>query len=156
MKFYSTILKLFVILSCGGNSDKGSYEIPNIEENIKAFINARKCFEKKTYVSLIDLKVKQDTLSVELADTYPKVKEMKFNYDTVLYGHRIIFTGDRIKGYSKNPSASKYPSDIIEISKKVSHLKSSLSIPNTGCQMQTQKSSLASKPQTPSCIYWRT
>lgn len=117
IKIYIAILMLFVILSCGYGNDKGSYEIPNLKENIKVFIDARMCFEKNTNVLLVNLKVKNDTLSVEMADTYPNVKEMKYNYDTILYGHRIIFTGDRIKGYSKKSSTNQYPSDLIEISK---------------------------------------
>jgi hypothetical protein len=117
MRFYSTILILFIILSCGGDNDENSYEIPNLKDNIQAFIDARKCFKKDTKVVRVYLKVKNDTLSVQLADIYPSVKKMKYNYDTVLYGHRIIFTGDRIKGYSKKSPANQYPSDLIEISK---------------------------------------
>ena len=117
IKLYSAIIMLFVIHSCGGDNNEGTYEIPNLKENIKAFIDARKCFEKNIKVLLVNLKVKNDTLSVEIADAYPNVKEMKYNYDTVLYGHRIIFTGDRIKGYSKKSSANQYPSDLIEMSK---------------------------------------
>jgi hypothetical protein len=66
---------------------------------------------------VVSLIVKNDTLSVEMADAYPNVKEMNYNYDTVLYGHRIIFTGDRIKEYSKKSSVNQYPSDLVEISK---------------------------------------
>ncbi len=118
MKLYITIWILFVILSCGGDNDEGSFEIPNVQNNIKAFIDARKCFKKDIKAVLVNLKVKNDTLFVSMADTYPNVKEVKYNYDTVLYGHRIIFTGDRIKGYSNKASTNQYPPDLAgEISK---------------------------------------
>jgi hypothetical protein len=117
MKLYITILMLFVNLSCGGDNDDGSFEIPNLQSNIKAFIDARKCFKKDIKAVLINLEVKNDSLSVSMADTYPDVKEVKYNYDTVLYGHRIIFTGERIKGYYKKSSTNQYPPDLVEISK---------------------------------------
>lgn len=116
-KFYSAIFFLLVILSCGNNNEEGVYEIPNLKENIKAFVDARKCFKKSIKVVLVYLVVKNDTLSVELADVYPNVKELKYNYDTILYGHRIIFTGDKIKGFCKKSSINQYPSDLVEISK---------------------------------------
>jgi hypothetical protein len=117
IKFYYTILIMFIILSCGGDNNERSYEIPDLKDNIKAFIDSRKCFNKDTNVVRVYLEVKNDTLSVQLADIYPNVKKMKYNYDTVLYGHRIIFTGDRIKGYCKGSIENQYPSDLVEISK---------------------------------------
>lgn len=117
IQYYYIILVSFIILSCGEAKDERSYEIPDMKENIKAFIDARKCFEKSINLYVVYLKVKNDTLSVEIADAYPNIKEMKFNFDTVLYGHRVIFTGERIKGYNKKSSTNQYPPDIIEISK---------------------------------------
>jgi len=118
MKFHYLIVVTFTILSCGGDNYERRYEIPNLKENIKAFINAKKCFEKSIKILTVNLKVKNDRLYVEIADTYPDINEMKFNYDTILYGHRIIFTGESIKGYSKKSSTNEFPSDIIEINKK--------------------------------------
>ena len=117
MKLYITILILLVFLSCGGDNDEGSFEVPHLQNNIKAFIDARKCFKKDIKAVLVNLKVKNDTLSVSMADMYPNVKEVKYNYDTVLYGHRIIFTGERIRGYCKKFSTNQYPPDLVEISK---------------------------------------
>jgi hypothetical protein len=117
MQFHYIILVSFIILSCGERKDDRSYEIPNLKENIKTFIDSKKCFENSINLLVVNLEVENDTLSVEIADTYPKVKEMKFYFDTVLYGHRVIFTGDRIKGYNKKMPASQFPPDILEISK---------------------------------------
>lgn len=63
---------------------------------------------------VVSLEAKNDTLFLDIYDTYPNVKAIKFNYDTVLYGHRIIFAGEKIKGYSKKSSTNQFPSDIIE------------------------------------------
>ncbi|OQP67847.1 hypothetical protein A4R26_32570 [Niastella populi] len=119
MKYYNILFVLFIVLSCGSDKDEGSYEIPNLKDNIKEFIEARKCFKKDTKVVRVYLQVKSDTLSVQLADIYPDVKKIKYNFDTVLYGNRIIFTGDRIRGYCKASEVNQYPADLIEISKSI-------------------------------------
>ena len=117
MKFYSLMLIPFLILSCNMEKDEYSYSSANLKENIKAFIDARKCFQKDINIVLVSLEPKGDTMVVSMADMYPRIKIMTFNYDTVLYGHRIIFTGEKIKGYSKKSSTNQFPPDIIEKSK---------------------------------------
>lgn len=114
MRYYIIILASLIILSCEVDKDEHSYNIPNLKENIKAFVDAKKCYEKSTNIVVVSLEAKNDTLFLDIYDTYPNVKVIKFNYDTVLYGHRIIFTGEKIKGYSKKSSTNQFPSDIIE------------------------------------------
>ncbi len=114
MKFYSLMLIPFLTLSCNTAKNEHSYSIPDLKENIKEFIDARKCFQKDINLVLVSLEPKDDTMVVSIADMYPKIKVMTFNYDTILYGHRIIFTGEKIKGYSKKPSTEQFPPDIIE------------------------------------------
>jgi hypothetical protein len=117
MKFYFTILIAVILLSCGEDKGGHIYEIPNLKENLKAFIEAKKYWEKPTYIVLVNLEAKNDTLSVDIADTYPDIKEMKFRYDTFLFGHRIIFTGEKIKGFSNKLQTDQFPADIIEINR---------------------------------------
>lgn len=111
------ILFALFTLSCGINNDQRDYDIPNLEEHIITFKNSKKCFEKALEVLVVNLELKNDTLFLEMADTYPDIKKMKFNCDTVLYQSRIIFTGERIKGYYNKSSLSQFPTDIVEINK---------------------------------------
>ena len=117
IKSYSAVFLMFLILSCKDYNNKDSYEIPVLEENIKAFINSKKCFSNSYNIVNVNLNVNHDTLSVGMHNTYPRVTAAKFNYDTMLYGHRIIFTGERIKGYCKRFKVNQYPPDIISESK---------------------------------------
>jgi len=114
MKILSLIFLTIIGLSCESSQNDGIYNIPNIQENIKAFAEARKCFPRENNILLVILEHKDDTMVVSLSDTYPKIKTMKCNYDTVLYEHRIIFVGEKIKGFSTNSSPSRFQPDIME------------------------------------------
>lgn len=117
MRFYNIIFIMLLIISCRYYKNEDSYDVPDLEENIKSFINSKKCFPKSSNIVLVNLNTQHDTLSLGIHDTYPRVTEAKFNYDTMLYGYRIIFTGERIKGYCKNYKVNQYPSDILSESK---------------------------------------
>jgi hypothetical protein len=60
-----------------------------------------------------NLSSKHDSLQLEIADTYPNIKAEKFRFDTVLNGSLVIFTGGKIKGFSKKAPHSDFPPDIV-------------------------------------------
>ena len=113
MKTFFCISVFLFILACKTIDQEKEFEIPDLQANINAFIQSKKCFDKPTNLLIINLGVKHDTLQVEIADTYPNIKMEEFRFDTVLSGSRVIFTGEKIKGFSKKSSHSDFPSDII-------------------------------------------
>jgi hypothetical protein len=109
---------LFVIaISCRENNVRDEYKVPMLLSNVKAFIGAKKCFNETIDILVVNLNVEKDTLYVEIADTYPNIKELKFNCDTIINQHRVIFTGEKIKGFCQSSSNNQFPKDIIETNK---------------------------------------
>lgn len=104
---------LLFILSCKRINQEKEFEIPNLQENVNSFIQSKKCFNKPTKLLVVNLSVKHDSLQVEIADTYPNIKAEKFRFDTILSGSRVIFTGEKIHGFSKKTPHSDFPPDIV-------------------------------------------
>lgn len=115
MKYFIYILVfLFMILSCQEISREREFEIPDLQENIDTFIKSKKCFRKSNKLLVVNLGLKNDSLQIEISDNYPNIKDEKFRFDTVLSGSRVIFTGERIIGFSKKEPNSDFPPDIVE------------------------------------------
>src|SRR5687767_11592242 len=112
MKISICISVLLFILSCGRINQEKEFEIPNLQQNIKTFIQSKKCFNKPTNLVKVNLGAKHDSLQVEIADTYPNLKFEQFRFDTILNGTRVIFTGEKIKGFSRQAPHSDFPPDI--------------------------------------------
>jgi hypothetical protein len=113
MKTFVCISVLLFILSCKAADQETEFEIPNLQKNINAFIKSKRCFNKPSNLLRVNLGIRNDSLQLEIADTYPNIKAEKFSFDTTLYGSRIIFTGENIKGFSKKVP-SDFPPDIVK------------------------------------------
>lgn len=113
MRRFSIFVLLF-FLSCNGERQENDFEVPQLEDKIKAFINAQKCFTKTTKFLMVNLDARHDTLQLEFADSYPDIQKLTFKLDTVLYGKRIIFTGDNIRGFSRKSLKTGFPPDIVK------------------------------------------
>lgn len=83
------------------------------QENINTFIESKKCWDKPNSLVKVNLGIRHDSLRIEIADTYPNIKAEKFRFDTILSGSRVIFTGEKIKGFSKKTTRSHFPPDIV-------------------------------------------
>jgi hypothetical protein len=118
MKILFFICFLGLVTGCVNQHDENDHEIPMLQKNIKAFINAKKCFGEPTEIVAVNLTVRSDTLYLEMVNSYPNFNEVKFVYDTVIEGRRILFTGEKIKGYHTNLSSGRLPKDIREINKQ--------------------------------------
>lgn len=46
MRYYIIIIASLIILSCEVDKDEHSYNIPNLEENIKAFVDAKNVIKR--------------------------------------------------------------------------------------------------------------
>ncbi|WP_126974047.1 hypothetical protein [Gynurincola endophyticus] len=113
MKSYISILLLF-ISSCKNINKERQFDVPDLKEHINKFIEAKKCFNKPTKLLLVNLNVRNDSLQVEIADTYPNIMIEKFRFDTIISEVRLIFTGEKIKGFSQNIAKLDYPRDILK------------------------------------------
>src|SRR4051812_14751480 len=94
------LLFIFVAaIACSEIKNEDFNEVPMISENIKAFINAKKCFGETWEILVVNLDVQKDTLYLDIVNSYPNIKGMRFVYDTTMYGVRTLFLGKKIKGF---------------------------------------------------------
>lgn len=114
MRIFICISVMLFILSCKRADQEKKFEIPNLQDNINTFINSKKCFNKPTNFLKVNLSARHDSLQLEIADTYPNIKAEKFRFDTIISGSRVIFTGEKIKGFSKDLPHSGFPPDIVK------------------------------------------
>lgn len=112
MKTFIYFSLVVLILSC---NREYAVDIPNLKEKIDSFIHAKKCFDKQTKIMIVNLAITNDTLNVEFADSYPNVKKMRFQFDTIIGESRVIFTGEKIKGFSTKKNHLSFPRDIVNI-----------------------------------------
>jgi hypothetical protein len=117
MKLICLFFLFAISTACTEIKSKEVSDVPLLGDNIKAFISTKKCFNETREILVVNLDVQKDTLYVDIADTYPNIKGMRFNCDTTIYGVRAIFTGEKIKGYFKSSSNNVFPADIVEINK---------------------------------------
>lgn len=117
MKAIHLFFLIALVMGCSEIKKGNSYSIPMLKENLIAFVNAKKCFGETRDILFVNLDVKNDTLYLDIANTYPNSKVMKFVYDTTMYGVRTLFLGHKIKGFYKDSANNVFPSDIIEINK---------------------------------------
>lgn len=117
MKAINLFFPFAMAIACSGIKNKGSIDVPKINEKIEAFIKSKKCFSETRKILTVILDVQKDTVYLDIADTYPNIKGMKFVYDTTMYGVRTLFLGEKIKGFYKNSVNDSFPSDIVEINK---------------------------------------
>jgi len=103
--------------ACSEIKNDDFYDVPMLSEKINAFINAKKCFGESRDVLFVNLDVQKDTLYLDIVNTYPNINGMKFVYDTIMYGVRTLFLGEKIKGFYKNSASNDFPPDIVEINK---------------------------------------
>ena len=109
------IVFLTGLTSCKGGGEKEAYKAPGLSDNIKAFIDSKKCFSLDRDIFLVNVDVRSDTLIVEISDAFPDAKTTQFNLDTILFNKRVIFTGKKIQGYSTPGLDNKsFPVDIIK------------------------------------------
>lgn len=113
MKIFIGISTLLIILSCKSIDQEKEFEIPDLQVYINTFVDSKRCFNKPANFLVINLASKNDTTQLEIVDTYPNIKAEKFRFDTVLHGSRVIFTGEKIKGFSKKTPHSDFPPDIV-------------------------------------------
>jgi hypothetical protein len=108
---------IFVVVSffaCKKSDEGRVYKIPLLNQIVTAYINSREVLKQSTDIFVVNLSAKRNTLSLEIANTYPDPQKVKFNLDTTIQGHRIIFTGKKIQGYFKKNSNHEFPKDIVE------------------------------------------
>lgn len=114
----SCLFFLFVVaIACSEVKNDDSYDVPMLSEKINAFINAKKCFGETRDILFVNLDVQNDTLYIDIANTYPNLKGMEFVCDTTICGVRTLFLGKKIKGFYKKSSNNNFPPDIVEINK---------------------------------------
>lgn len=113
MKLLNCISALLFIVACNRVNQEKEFEIPDLQENINTFIESKKCFNKPTKILVVNLSAKHDSLQLEIADSYPNIKAEKFRFDTIIKGNRVIFTGEKIKGFSQQAPHSDFPPDIV-------------------------------------------
>lgn len=117
MKTIYFFILLTMAIACTEINNDDIYDVPQLSENISAFINAKKCFGESRDILIINLDVQKDTLYLDIANTYPNTNNMNFVNDTIINGVRTLFLGEKIKGFYKNSASNDFPSDIVEINK---------------------------------------
>ena len=114
MKIFICVSILLFTLSCQRINHETGFEIPNLQDNINTFIKSKKCFNESRKLLKVNLSIRHDSLLIEIANTYPNIKTQRFRFDTILGGSRVIFTGEKIKGFSKNSPNADFPPDIVK------------------------------------------
>jgi hypothetical protein len=112
--------KLLLILVCAChfacNSARKNSDIHSISATvkiIKAFAGANESLHHSTGIITVSLKNRNDTILFHIMNNYPNIHELPFNLDTSIEGHRVIFAGERLKGYLGQKKINSYPTDIV-------------------------------------------
>jgi hypothetical protein len=112
MKYIILVFPILLAGACNKSEDK-VHNIPLIKEIITAYTNSADTVRQRIGVFVVNLTSEGDSLTLVLANTYPEVEKMKFNLDTTINGFRLLFTGEKIQGYSNERSEQTFPKDII-------------------------------------------
>jgi hypothetical protein len=114
MKLLLLGLVLILVVRCKPRTNTSTeHAVASIDSILHAFMNWTKEQKISDEIFVANLDKVRDTVRLTILNSYPNVRTTSFNLDTNMFGNRTIFTGEKIKGFSRNTLQS-FPPDIVK------------------------------------------